>query len=106
MESLSSAQRRFAGMVGKLITWVYTHPNLGVTFGDAYATQGHMAHSCHYLRLAVDLNLFVDGQYRTDTDAYRILGDYWKTLAPDARWGGDFAKADGNHFSITWEGRA
>jgi hypothetical protein len=40
--------------------------------------------------------------YFQSTDAYKPLGDYWKSLDPLNCWGGDFKpKADGNHFSMT-----
>lgn len=61
--------------------------------------------SLHKQRLAIDLNLFIDGEYRTDTEAHRPLGDYWKSLHDSARWGGDFSSFDGNHYSFEHEGR-
>lgn len=60
--------------------------------------------SLHEKRLAVDFNLFRNGYYLTDTDSYEPLGTYWKSLHPDARWGGDFMSPDGNHFSFEHEG--
>lgn len=60
--------------------------------------------SLHGKRLAIDLNLFRNGYYLTDTDSYKPLGDFWKTLHQDARWGGDFMAPDANHFSLEWEG--
>lgn len=60
-------------------------------------------YSVHQLGLAVDLKLFKDGVYLTRSEDYKPLGDYWKTLAPDCRWGGDFP-GDGNHFSIEHNG--
>jgi hypothetical protein len=60
--------------------------------------------SLHVSGLAVDLLLYVDGAYQTDTDAYRHLGDWWKARRAENRWGGDFhnakgePKPDGNHF--------
>lgn len=59
--------------------------------------------SVHQLGLALDLKLFKDGVYLTSSEDYRELGDWWKTLAPDCRWGGDFP-GDGNHFSIEHNG--
>lgn len=56
--------------------------------------------SLHQQRLAVDLNLFIRGEYQTESKAYGRLGDYWKTLHPLNRWGGDFSRPDGNHFSM------
>lgn len=65
----------------------------------------------HEIRLAVDMNLFIDGKYITDSEAWRPLGEYWKSLHPLNRWGGDFkdklgrSKPDGNHISMEHEGR-
>jgi hypothetical protein len=56
------------------------------------------------MRLAVDLNLFKNGQFLTDSEAHRPLGDYWKSLHPDCCWGGDFSKPDGNHYSMQYGG--
>jgi len=66
----------------------------------------HMRGSLHYERLAIDLNLFVDGVYITASDhpAWVELGHFWEALDPSCRWGGRFA--DGNHLSVTHEGRA
>jgi hypothetical protein len=65
---------------------------------------GAVRASLHTKRLAIDFNLFRNGYYLTDTDSYKPLGDFWKPLHPDARWGGDFMAPDGNHFSFEWEG--
>ena len=85
-----------------------------LTVGDAFRdTRVHgefgtkksygSANSMHKNRLAMDFNLFVGGLFITDSSdtAWVDLGSYWKTLNPDARWGGDFTKPDGNHFSFT-----
>lgn len=60
----------------------------------------HMRGSLHYQRCAIDLNLFVDGEYISDGShpAYRELGAFWKSLDDLCAWGGDFG--DANHFSI------
>jgi len=54
-------------------------------------------------RLAVDLNLFRGGKWLDKSEDHKQLGDYWESLAPDARWGGRFG--DGNHYSIEHGGR-
>lgn len=53
----------------------------------------------HYQGLAIDLNLFVNDKYVTDgnDNAWKVLGNYWKSLHPECTWGGDFG--DANHFS-------
>lgn len=96
-------------MVGLLIDWAYAH-NYGLTFGHAWRdteTQWRMVqaglsktmNSKHCDRLAVDLNLFAGGAYASKTEDYKPLGEYWKSLDPANRWGGDFKGfPDGNHF--------
>ena len=111
--TLGEKQRLFTRLVGLLISYAYKQ-GYELTFGDAYrspeqatanaAAGTGIVHSLHTKRLAVDLNLFVKGQYVTDSGAYKPLGDYWKQLDPLNRWGGDFTKPDGNHFSMTDEG--
>ncbi len=94
---LNNQQFQFTHMVGQLIDFIYKN-GYTATFGDAYATSGHINRSKHYDRLAVDLNLFRDGNYLTDTDLYRPLGSFWKAIG--GTWGGDFRSKDGNHFSL------
>lgn len=111
---LGELQRRFTRLVGLLIAHAYDQ-GYELSVGDAYrdprlallnAQQGKgIANSLHSQRLAIDFNLFKDGQYLPKSEDYRFLGDYWKTLDPDARWGGDFKTLpDGNHFSLTYGG--
>jgi D-alanyl-D-alanine carboxypeptidase-like protein len=99
--------------VAKLIEWVYGQ-GWELTWGEAYRTQEQaqwdatnhigIVNSVHCQRLAVDLMLFINGVYQTAAEAYQPLGDYWKTLNPLARWGGDFKSVDADHFSFTWQG--
>jgi len=100
--NLSDKQAMFTTMIGQLIRFA-DHLGYGLTFGDAYrdprCTYGH-SNSLHRKRLAVDFNLFIKGEYQTDTDAYYILGRYWEALG--GSWGGRFQ--DGNHFSLEHEG--
>ena len=112
-ETLAQHQQRFPPLVAKLITFAYSQ-GFTLTFGEAYRSPEQaalnaqhgtgIANSLHILRLAVDLNLFRNGVYVTDSANYKALGDYWKTLDPDCRWGGDFHKPDSDHFSLTWQG--
>ena len=114
--TLSEVQQEFAQDIALLIARA-SNLGWGVTFGDAYrdprvhGKQGEKksysgAKSAHKNRLAVDLNLFIDGVFQTTTEAHRRLGEYWKGLHPDNRWGGDFSKPDGNHYSREYRGIA
>ena len=100
--TLREKQSRFVWMVSRLIRYAY---NMGyeLTFGDAYATSGHMENSLHYKRLAIDLNLFKDGRYLTKTEDHQPLGEYWEAIG--GSWGGRFSAPDGNHYSLEHNGR-
>jgi hypothetical protein len=60
--------------------------------------------SAHTRRLAIDLNLFIDGQYKSDSEAHRPLGEFWEDLDLRCRWGGRFTRKDGNHYSVEFDG--
>ena len=85
-------------MIGDLIAWAYAH-GYGLTFGYTFRdeeTQRRMVlmglsktmNSKHCERLAVDFNLFIGGQFSTNKEDYRPLGEYWESLG--GRWGGRF----------------
>ncbi|EKH4242123.1 TPA: M15 family metallopeptidase, partial [Escherichia coli] len=92
---LSEKQQLFAVMIADLIHWAQEH-GYRLTFGEAYRTPEQAAlnaksgkgirNSLHTLRLAVDFNLFINGKYQADTDAYRPLGEYWESIG--GTWGG------------------
>lgn len=113
MTELHDKQAEFSLMVAALITWAYEQ-DYEITLGEAYrtpeqaalnATTGSgIANSLHTKRLAIDLMLFRAGVYLTKSEEYKALGEKWKSLSPLNRWGGDFSKPDGNHFSIEHEG--
>ena len=111
--TLGEKQRRFTELVGRLIIWAYDE-GYELTFSEAYRTPEQaalnaktgsgIANSLHTSRLAIDLNLFVNGEYAQGSEAYKPLGEYWKSLDPSCCWGGDFSRPDGNHFSFTHNG--
>lgn len=110
--SLRAKQSKFATMAARLILKA---GELGyeVTFGDAYRDPrlhgeigekkgyGH-AKSFHKQRLAIDLNLFKDGEFLGGTDDHMPLGEWWESIG--GTWGGRFKAPDGNHYSLG-EGR-
>lgn len=97
MPSLRHRQSEFVRMIADLIKYTYDVLGYELTFGDAYATTGHKVNSFHYKRLAIDLNLFINGEYQESDEAHKPLGEYWESLG--GTWGGRFN--DGNHYSYT-----
>ena len=100
--TLRQKQSKFTLMVGKLIIWAYKN-GYELSFGDAYVSTrtGHMTASLHYDRLAVDFNVFKDGEYLQVGEEFADLGEYWESIG--GFWGGRFS--DGNHFSLAHGGR-
>lgn len=114
MATLSEMQRKFVPLVAKLVEWAYAN-GYELTFGEAWRTPEQaklnaasgagIVHSLHIDRLAIDINLWKDGVWQQDSAAHKPLADYWVTLDPLCRWGGNFSKPDGNHYSLEWQGR-
>ncbi len=110
-ETLGQKQRRFTRMVALLIEFAYSR-GYEMTFGEAFRTKEQAAiyakagtgslNSNHCIRLAVDCNLFKDGEYLTASESYAPLGEYWESIG--GAWGGRFKRPDGNHFSLEHEG--
>lgn len=68
-----------------------------------YAQRGlGIQNSLHCLKLAIDFNLFLDGEYITSSEHPKLieLGEWWEEQHDLARWGGRFARRDGGHFSL------
>lgn len=93
---LRARQSEFAQMVAKLIVKAYEF-GFTVSLGDAYrdprCPYGSKS-SRHKTRLAIDLNLFMDGIYLTKTSHHERLGKWWESQG--GIWGGRFK--DGNHY--------
>jgi hypothetical protein len=115
--TLVEKQSRFAVLVARLILEADAR-GWAVTFGETYRSPEEadrlakagkgIRQSLHTKRLAVDLNLFIDGKYQTSSEAYLPLGEWWEqqsTPEVTCAWGGFFSSPDGNHFSVSHEGR-
>ena len=96
-KTLRQKQSEFAFMVSDLIKFAYAN-GYELSLGDAYAHSGHKEGSFHYMRLAIDLNLFREGRYLTTTEDHKPLGNFWKSIG--GSWGGEFRHSDGNHYSL------
>jgi hypothetical protein len=110
VESLREKQSRFAGMVAKLILQAESM-GYAVTLGEAWRSpfEAHrlaslgagIKNSLHCDRLAIDLQLFRDGEWLHRNGDYAAVGECWASMG--GAWGGRFG--DGNHFSLAHEGR-
>src|SRR5688572_22119754 len=96
--TLRRKQTEFVWMVAQLLVWARSQ-GYEITFGEAWRIGDPMLHG---MRLAIDLNLFIDGKYRRDTEAHRPLGEKWESMG--GSWGGRFKKPDGNHHSLSHKG--
>lgn len=111
--TLREKQSLFVRLQGIFIAWCYSH-GYELTDGEALrdkriaalnaASGAGISNSLHTISLARDWNLFIKGVWQKNSEAFRPLGNYWKSLHPLCRWGGDFHKPDGNHFSLEHEG--
>jgi hypothetical protein len=111
--STRQQQSEFVRLVAKLIEFADAN-GMELTFGECWRTPEQAArnaqtgagisNSLHIERLAIDLNLFVGGVFIDSSEGHRRLGEYWKTLDPRCRWGGDFRRPDGNHYSYSPDG--
>ena len=99
---LSQKQQVFSRNIASLIQFA-TSKGYGLTFGHAWRSQEEQERllkegktktmaSNHLLRLAVDFNVFIDGKLCYEWDKLQPLGNYWESLHPQNRWGGDWNK--------------
>ena len=97
---LSEQQRIFTKNVSKLIEYAYDNC-IELTFGEVYRTREQQLiymqagksktmNSNHLRRLAVDFNVFINGDLTYKWEDIKPLGDYWESLHEKNRWGGDW----------------
>jgi len=91
--TLREKQSVFLKNVALLISWAFDN-GFELTGGElqrtreqqeVYVNEGlsKTMNSQHLKKLAIDLNLFVNGKYQRNREAYRPLAEYWKSLHPD-----------------------
>ena len=107
--SLSQEQAAFLLDACKLIEYA-TAQGFMVTGGELARTPEQQALyvktgrsktmlSNHLKRCAIDLNFFKEGKIIWDRETLRPLGQYWESLNPKNRWGGNFKSlVDCPHF--------
>ena len=112
---LARKQRLFARLFCQLQARAYAM-GYEVVLGETWRGPGEVARlvrlgkghpkTRHALCLAGHLWLFRDGKYLTETKDYWSLGQWWKQQHELCRWGGDFSRPDGVHFSVIHQGIA
>jgi hypothetical protein len=108
---LGEKQELFSQLLGHLLLFAYVR-GYKVRMGEVQRTieqasknardGSGILKSLHIIKLAVDLNLFKDGKYLTESEDHRELGEFWESLDPLCCWGGRWS--DGNHYSVTHRG--
>ena len=78
---------------------------LDFSLQDVYIYMGRSLakYSKHQDKLALDISLYVTGIYITDKELYRPIGEFWKSLDPLNRWGGDFSRLS-DPFHLEYDG--
>lgn len=111
MSPLIKAQHAFLINVSRLIIWANTKDWV-VTGGELFRTpeqqrlhvqagRSKTMNSLHGQRLAIDLNIFVDGKLCYDRKVLAPMGAFWEGLHPNNSWGGNGIKfVDVPHFSM------
>ena len=109
-------QEMFTVNVAKLIVFINAN-GYKCTFGETFRTKAEatanakkgtgVRNSNHCYRMAIDLNIFKDGEYLKETKDYKFAGVYWESLNKYNEWGGRWTKnrygkpcSDGNHFEM------
>lgn len=111
--SLRQKQSIFAFLSARLM--LYMNENgYEFTYGETYRSPEEAArlvklykagkgpkatlNSLHSKKLAIDLNLFKNGKYLSDTESHRMFGEWWERQHINCRWGGRYG--DGNHYEF------
>ena len=111
MSELLNKQQQFSKMLSQFLIWLFAN-DYEVTFGEVKRTKEQaeenasknigILKSLHLISLAVDLNLFKNGQFLTDPNDYQLAGEYWESIG--GSWGGRFKNVDADHFSLAYNG--
>lgn len=123
--TLREKQSIFAKNISLLIVWAYDN-GYEITKGEAYRTydqqllyfegykliragnslklaktkrKSKTMNSYHLKKLAEDMNVFIDGKYRTDKEAFKPLAEKWRSLHSENISGYDWGW-DLNHFQM------
>ena len=112
--TLLEKQQVFARLAARLILRA-NEIGYEVTLGEAwrpqvtadyYASKGTGSKTSNHLnRLAIDINLYVNGVWLKNTEHHEPLGKWWEGQSSElwtCMWGGRWG--DGNHYSFEHKG--
>jgi hypothetical protein len=112
--SLNAKQARFTYCIAQLIVWAKEELGVDLIGAELYRTpeqaeiyfkQGKgIKNSVHRKKLALDMYVLKDGKIVWDGPEYDQIAVKWRSLDPDARWGGDFRRRDVYHYSFMHRG--
>ena len=110
---LNAKQAEFTICLAELIVWAFDN-DFPLILAEAYRTPEQAAlnaengtgisNSLHTKKLAADMFRVKGGTITWDNEEYEPVGEKWKSMHVDARWGGDFQSKDSVHFSFEHEG--
>jgi hypothetical protein len=107
--NIVAEQNSFLRDVARLIEFCDNH-GIMITGGELFRTNEQQAlyfkegrskikTSSHQKRLAIDINFFIKGELTYEHEDIQPYGEYWKSLNPNNRWGGDWGTfTDSDHF--------
>ena len=101
MSELGDKRRRFSRMVPRLLLYA---EQLGYEYAFEFTKRceqcpiGH-PRSTHNVGLALDLNLYKNGEFIRDATGHKELHDFWDLMGGAAR-----IDRDMNHYSLEWQG--
>lgn len=112
--TLREARCLFTKAVCELILYMNSQPGYAAAMSEGMdrvtvkdPTTDHMKGSLHEIGLALDIDLYKDGVYLTNTSDHERFGVWWETKGNaeglPLAWGGRFK--DGNHYSLSYQGK-
>ena len=107
--SLNEKQARFTSKIAQLIVWANDN-GIYLIGSELFRTPEQaeinaakgvgIKNSVHRKKLALDMYVYKGGKILWSGPEYKQVADKWKTMDPDARWGGDFRRRDVYHYSF------
>ena len=86
--TLGEKQELFALLAYKLQGHIL-ESGYDIRLGHAYRCENCVTgakNSNHKIKLAIDINLFKDGQFLQSTEDHKQFGEFWESLHPLCRW--------------------